>query len=161
MTETVIVNRIPETDGLRRARLALEAESQIEIAPETVVHVGGVETTVAELPEGVVPDETPALFAEKILSPKEIAEAAEVQVIDELVHQAATDLGFNKPTGFDDAPETPYSPAAEMISQALKMAEENRRTELKLQFEEFREQVIRAFKHLGLDTRKHFGHDGR
>ncbi|VVB52864.1 Uncharacterised protein [uncultured archaeon] len=55
------------------------------------------------------------------------------KVLDTLVEQAASELGFL---------------AALDISNPRIRREE---------FDEFREKVVAAFKHLGLDTRKHFG----
>jgi hypothetical protein len=49
-------------------------------------------------------------------------------------------------------PDIPFLPGADLISAALKMAERNRKTE----FGVFREQVISAFKHMGLDVKRFF-----
>lgn len=50
-----------------------------------------------------------------------------------------------------EPPDTVYSPSAELISSLLKERAKS------LELDEFRIQVIAAFRHLGLDVRKHFG----
>lgn len=127
MAETTILNRPPETYGMRIERERLVAEtpvSQVETKTEFQIqvppHVG---QNVKLIPPAGVPN---------------------LNVADPRTAEAIR----AEQTGKLEVPETKYSPEAELISQALKMGRAD---------DEFRKRVIAAFKHLGLDTNKFFG----
>jgi hypothetical protein len=113
---------------------------------------------------GIV-NRTPESFGQKTERERLEAEAVLKQVVplvktlseNPTVVEALADQGLqlNKEVLAELAgpPDTPFLPGADLISEALKIAERNRKTE----FNVFRDQVIAAFKHLGLDTRKFFG----
>lgn len=88
----------------------------------------------------------------KILSPAEVVEHAEAEVVDQAVEQAARE----------------FAPASKLIDEILKNPsviselekqgfELDRVENVRIEFLAFRDQVIRSFKELGLDVRKHFG----
>ena len=132
-TETV-VNRTPETFGQKLERERLEDETR------KVEREEQIETLIAQ-----VASNTSAASTAKTVWDTPEGQAA----IDRAVETAAEEL---------TAPETPFSPEAELLSEGLKASAAGligltRDPDLRV----FKGQVVAAFKHLGLDTRKFFG----
>lgn len=126
-TETV-VNRTPETFGQKLERERLEDETR------KVEREEQIETLIAQVASSVSNTQT----------------AGAPQTADA---QRAGQVG-----SIELEPETPFSPEAELLSEGLKASAAGligltRDPDLRV----FKGQVVAAFKHLGLDTRKFFG----
>lgn len=129
MSQEVIVNRTPETAGQVYERKLIEAQDM-------------------GFPIG-----------QGLENLEQAAQAT--KIIEEVVPVAGfiTDVGISDEEGSEvkvseaEPPDTPYSPTAELISKALQNYAAPRDPDLK----KFKEQVIKAFKELGLDTNKFFG----
>lgn len=127
MSETRIVNRVPETLGQEIERKRLEAETG----------VSQVEKLEAEHDDREFP--APLTAQTEYHVPPHVGGTVVLQP-DQTVRLEPMD--------------TVHSPAADLISKLLK---ERAADMVRTEFLAFKDQVIRAFKHLGLDTRKHFG----
>lgn len=103
-----------------------------------------------------VVNRTPETFGQKLERERiegQTAQEDRAAKIEELI-SAPVSVPVDVPASIDEAPETPFSPESELLSEALKItAAAPRDPDVKV----LKAQVIAAFKHLGLDTRKFFG----
>lgn len=132
MTETVIVNRTPETDGLRRERLRLEQESHTET--NLVAPIQDQVKTLVPVEADKVRYQVPENETGEYQLPGHVGDTIQVQTLT--------------------PGETPTAEPSLAEVAAMILA---KRAPRDPDLAEFKDQVIRAFRHLGLDTRKFFG----
>ena len=136
MSRETIVNRVKPSFGLE-----IETERlRQELSVDTQVHYQGQETTIGALPEGAVPDETVEQILktteQPFVAPAQTAEAIRAGQVGQAQIDAEQELRL-------------------AIPAIIEIAKAGLTRDPDLEF--FKNQVVTAFKHLGLDTRKFFG----
>jgi hypothetical protein len=141
MSETKIINRIQESFGQKIERERLEAETQAaESEGLAVAREEQIETLIAQV----------ASNASAATTAKTVWDTPEGQkIIDEVLETAAQELGAAIPDDIGNRTEQAS------LMDVLKDYRTHGPRDPDLR--DFRSQVIAAFKHLGLDTRKFFG----